>query len=157
MRSVFERFPDLHALRVAATDYAFTQGTAQAVARDFSGDRQTRIRSHVQTRAWICEQWLPLWRALNANQGDSGELKTRIQLIRQAILKRIELMYQAELSTLEETDRRQTMIAIESLIDFESWARMRDFSGLSVEEASEVWVSAIDRLLPPTPGEAPVS
>lgn len=157
VRSVFERFPDLHALRVAATDYAFTQGTAQAVARDFSGDRQTRIRSHVQTRAWICEQWLPLWRALNANQGDSGELKTRIQLIRQAILKRIELMYQAELSTLEETDRRQTMIAIESLIDFESWARMRDFSGLSVEEASEVWVSAIDRLLPPTPGEAPVS
>lgn len=157
VRSVFERFPDLHALRVAATDYAFTQGTAQAVARDFSGDRQTRIRSHVQTRAWICEQWLPLWRALNANQGDSSELKTRIQLIRQAILKRIELMYQAELSTLEETDRRQTMIAIESLIDFESWARMRDFSGLSVEEACEVWVSAIDRLLPPTPGEAPVS
>ena len=157
VRSVFERFPDLHALRVAATDYTFTQGTAQAVARDFSGDRQTRIRSHVQTRAWICEQWLPLWRALNANQGDSSELKTRIQLIRQAILKRIELMYQAELSTLEETDRRQTMIAIESLIDFESWARMRDFSGLSVEEACEVWVSAIDRLLPPTPGEAPVS
>src|SRR5882672_2381153 len=33
VRSVFERFPDLHALRVAATDYAFTQGTAQAVAR----------------------------------------------------------------------------------------------------------------------------
>ena len=44
VRSVFERFPDLHALRVAATDYAFTQGTAQAVARDFPGDRQTRAQ-----------------------------------------------------------------------------------------------------------------
>ena len=50
VRSVFERFPDLHALRVAATDYAFTQGTAQAVARDFSGDRLTRLKSHVETR-----------------------------------------------------------------------------------------------------------
>jgi AcrR family transcriptional regulator len=151
VRSVFERFPDLHALRVAATDYAFTQGTAQAVARDFSGDRQTRLRSHVETRAWICEQWLPLWRALNQNQGDSAELKSRILLIRQAILKRIELMYDAELSTLGDTERRQTMIAIESLIDFESWARMREFSGLSIEEARDVWVEAIDRLLPPTP------
>ena len=100
VRSVFERFPDLHALRVAATDYAFTQGTAQAVARDFSGDRLTRLKSHVETRSWICEQWLPLWRALNANQGDSSELKSRILLIRQAILKRIELMYEPELSTL---------------------------------------------------------
>jgi AcrR family transcriptional regulator len=151
VRSVFERFPDLHALRVAATDYAFTQGTAQAVARDFSGDRLTRLRSHVETRSWICEQWMPLWRALNANQGDSAELKSRIILIRQAILKRIELMYEPELATLDEVAKRQTLIAIESLIDFESWARMREFSSLSVEEAREVWVNGIDRLLPPTP------
>ncbi|MBY0317095.1 MAG: TetR/AcrR family transcriptional regulator [Reyranella sp.] len=151
VRSVFERFPDLHALRVAATDYAFTQGTAQAVARDFSGDRHARVKSHVETRSWICEQWLPLWRALNANQGDSNELKSRINLIRQAILKRIELMYDPELSTLNETEKRQTLIAIESLIDFESWARMRDFGGMSIEEAREVWIKSIDLLLPPTP------
>jgi AcrR family transcriptional regulator len=154
VRSVFERFPDLHALRVAATDYAFTQGTAQAVAREFTGDRQTRLKSHVETRAWICEQWLPLWRALNANQGDSAELKSRIVLMRQAILKRIELMYQPELASLDDTERRQILIAIESLIDFESWARMREYSGLSLEEAREVWIQAIDRLLPPTPPAA---
>jgi AcrR family transcriptional regulator len=154
VRSVFERFPDLHALRVAATDYAFTQGTAQAVAREFTGDRQTRLKSHVETRAWICEQWLPLWRALNANQGDSAELKSRIVLMRQAILKRIELMYQPELASLKDTERRQILIAIESLIDFESWARMREYSGLSLEEAREVWIQAIDRLLPPTPPAA---
>lgn len=154
VRSVFERFPDLHALRVAATDYAFTQGTAQAVARNFEGDRQTRLRSHVETRGWICEQWLPLWRALNANQGDSAELKSRILLMRQAILKRIEMMYQPELSTLGEGERRQTLIAIESLIDFESWSRMREYNGLSIEEAHDVWVQAIDRLLPPTPPSA---
>ena len=74
-----------------------------------------------------------------------------ILLIRQAILKRIELMYEPELSTLNQTERQQTLIAIESLIDFESWARMREFAGLSIEEAREVWVKTIDRLLPPTP------
>ena len=59
-------------------------------------------------------------------------------------------MYEPELSTLGETERQQTLIAIEGLIDFESWARMREFNGLSVEEAREVWVKSIDRLLPPT-------
>ena len=153
VRSVFERFPDLHALRVAATDYAFTQGTAQAVARDVQGDRATRVRSHVETRSWICEQWLPLWRALVANQGDSPELKKRIAAIRQSILRRIELMYDAELSTLDDVERRQTVLAIDALVDFESWARMRDFSGLSIEEAREVWMRAIDRLLPAAPAQ----
>lgn len=151
VRSIFERFPDLHGLRVAAADYAFTQGTAQAVARDQDGDRMTRIRSHVETRSWICDQWLPLWRALNANQGDSPELRARVQLVRLAIVRRIEQMYEAELSTLDEVKRQQTVLAIDSLIDFENWARMRDFSALSVEEAREVWIKAIDRLLPPTP------
>ena len=153
VRSVFERFPDLHALRVAATDYAFTQGTAQAVARDVQGDRAARIRSHVETRSWICEEWLPLWRALVANQGDSPELKKRIIAARQSILRRIELMYDAELSTLDEVERRQTVLAIDALVDFESWARMREFSGMSIEEGREIWVRAIDRLLPTTPAQ----
>jgi len=151
VRSVFERFVDLHALRVAATDYAFSQGTAQAAARDVEGDRQARLRSHVETRGRICEQWLPLWRALNANKGDSAALNSRVLLVRQAILKRIELMYRAELSTLTEQERRQTLIAIESLIDFESWARMREHNSLSFADACVVWIQAIDRLLPPTP------
>ena len=149
VRSVFERFPDLHALRVAAADYAFTQAAALAVARDVDGDRATRIRSHVETRSSSCEQWLPLWRALNANQGESVELRTRVQMVRQAIMRRIELMYEFELSTLGEVERQQAVLAIDSLVDFESWARMREFSALSAEEAREVWIKSIDRLLPP--------
>jgi AcrR family transcriptional regulator len=151
VRSVFERFPDLHALRVAATDYAFAQGNAQAAPRDLDGDRQARLKAHVETRGGICEQWLPLWRALNANKGDSAELKARIDLVRQAVLKRIELMYPTELATLGQVERRQILIAIETLIDFESWARMREYNGLSFAEACQVWIHAIDRLLPPTP------
>jgi AcrR family transcriptional regulator len=151
VRSVFERFPDLLALRVAATDYAFSQGMARAVVRGFDGDRPTRIGAHVQTRGQTCEHWLPLWRAVNANQGDSAELKERILLMRQAIIKRMQLMYAPELSTLPDDERHQLEVAIEALIDFESWARMRDDNGLAFDEACEVWIQAIDRLLPPTP------
>jgi AcrR family transcriptional regulator len=151
VRSIFERFVDLHALRLAATDYAFAEALSEVAANAANGSREERIRSHVQTRGAICARWLPLWRALNANRGHSPELNSRVVLIRQAILKRIELMYRPELSALPEQQRHHVMIVVESLIDFESWGRMRDDNGLSFDDACAVWSQAIDRLLPPTP------
>lgn len=151
VRSIFDRFPDLLAIRVAATDYALSIGNTQAAARDVDGDRQTRLRSQVETRGQTCERWLPLWRALNTNQGDSEELKSRINFVRRAIGQGIELMYAPKLSTLAEAERKRLVIALVALTDFESWARMRELHGLSVEEACAVWVRIIDRLLPPTP------
>lgn len=151
VRSVFERFPDLLSLRIAATDHAFALGSAQAMIRDADADRATRIRSQVQTRAQTCESWLPLWRALNANQGESAELKMRIGLMREAIRKRLEVMYQPELYGLDEGPRRYMLIALEAITDFESWGRMREDNGLNVEQACAVWIKTIDRLLPPTP------
>ena len=151
VRSVFERFPDLLSLRIAATDHAFAVGKAQAVVRDVDGDRSTRIRSQVETRSQTCEKWLPLWRALNANQGESAELKLRIRLARELIMKRLELMYRPELATLDDRARKHTLIALEALTDFESWGRMRELYGLSVEQGCDLWIRIIDRILPPTP------
>jgi hypothetical protein len=134
VRSIFERSPDLLSLRIAATDYVFAVGNAQAAPHDVDGDRPTRLRSQVETRH-TCEQWLPLWRALNADQ-------TRIRLARDLIMKRLELMYQPELSTLSEPDRKRTLMALEALTPL--WPVIR--TGLHL-----VWVGVIDRLLPPTP------
>ncbi|HEY6982083.1 MAG TPA: TetR/AcrR family transcriptional regulator [Reyranella sp.] len=151
VRSIFERFPDLHAIRVAATDYAIGEAKALGAPRDTNADRQTRIRSQVETRARSCERWLPFWRILNAGNNDSPELRQRIKMIRQLILMRIEVMFKPELVTLAEPERKKTLIALEALMDFESWARMIELFGLSHEQACTVWIRAIDRLLPPTP------
>ncbi len=157
VRSIFERFPDLHALRVAATDYAISEAKALGMPRDMNADRQTRIKSQVESRASGCERWLPLWRVLNTNTNESPELQQRIKMIRQLIVMRIEVMFKPELSTLGEPERKKTLLALEALMDFESWARMIEMFGLSREEACNVWLRAIDRLLPPTPSSTPVS
>lgn len=151
VRSVFERFPDLHTLRVAATDHVMSQASQQAAGHPPKGSRAVRLKTHVETRGRVCEEWLPLWRALNANQGESAELKDRIRRVRELVIRRLETMYEPELATLGPVERQQTVLAIEALIDFESWARMRDMFGLTYEEACALWVSAIDRLLPSTP------
>ncbi len=151
VRSVFERFPDLNTIRVAATDHAIAESVAQNVPFDLNGDRQTRIRLHVEVRGWGCERWLPLWRVLNADPGESAELKKRIRMIRELIVMRIQAIFKRELSTLADLERRRVVIALEALVDFESWGRMRELYGLSSEEACSVWIRAFDRLLPPTP------
>ena len=151
VRSVFERFPDLNALRVAATDYALAQAAALAPARHVDGDRQTRVRSQVDTRAGTCERGVALWRLLMTMQEDSDELKLRVRRAREVTMARLELMYKPELSTLPPDEKRDLLIALEALTDFESWARMREQYGLPFEEASAVWTYAINRLLPPTP------
>lgn len=151
VRSVFERFDDLLALSLAAADYAFAEGLAQAAIRDLDGTREQRLRAQVETRAGICERWLPLWRVLLHNQNESEFLRTRIGLMRDAVWARLALMYRAELDPLPEADRRKILIALEQLTDFESWGRMRERHRLSVDEAIDAWIAAIDRLLPATP------
>ena len=151
VRSLFERFPDLLTLSLAAADFAFAQANAEAVIRNVSADRPMRIRSQVETRGGTCERWLPLWRALNTNQHYSPELKHRIRFMRDAVVRRLDLMYRPELAPLSEKERRWILITLEALTDFESWARMRFQHGLSIEEACAVWIRAIDGLLPPTP------
>src|SRR5258708_40156901 len=78
VRSIFERFPALHALRLAATDYAIAEGRAQGAVKDVDADRQTRIRSQIEVRSRSCERWLPLWRVLHANPDESPEIRERI-------------------------------------------------------------------------------
>src|SRR5204863_4076192 len=100
VRSLFERFPDLVGLSIAAADYAFVHANAQAIIRNVDADRSTRIRTQVETRGRTCEEWLPLWRTLTRNLHHSEELKLRMRRARAAMVLRIELMYRPELSTL---------------------------------------------------------
>lgn len=151
VRSVFERFPDLNALRVAVTDQAIAEGRSAGALRDIDADRATRIRSQVRSRAAGCERWLPLWRVLSTQYEGSPELAKRMRMVRELVRMRVELMFQKELAALAQPQRRGTLIALESITDYESWGRMREMHGLSVDEACDVWMRALDHLLPATP------
>ena len=154
VRSIFERFPDLGKLRVAAADYSLAQAAALAPARHVDGDRATRIRSQVETRAGTCERGVKLWRVLLANVADDEDLKLRVRISRDRTIERMEVMYRPELSTLAEQERKYMLVALEAITDIESWERMREQHGLSFEEACSVWIGAIERMLPPTPPAA---
>jgi len=148
IRSVFHNFSDLLTLSLAAADYAFAQAAAQTAVPNLDADMHTRLKAQVETRAAICERWLPLWRALLRYQSESEELTIRIKRIRAAMVARLELVYRPELSTLPETERTQLLVALDILTDFESWGMLREGHDLSIEAAREVWMDAIGRMLP---------
>ena len=154
VRSIFERFPDLTALRIAVTDHAIAEARGYGALRDLDADRPARIRSQVEQRGRTCERWLPLWRVLSSDNEQSPDLHQRIRMIRQLSVMRMEMMFRPELSATSDDVRKKTMLALEALLDFESWARMRELYDLSFEQASTVWSNAIERLLPPTPAVA---
>jgi AcrR family transcriptional regulator len=91
-RSVFERFDDLLTLSFAAADHVLVQVSAEAEARDVDGDRQTRLKSQVATRAALCERWLPIWRALIRHQYGSEHLPARLERIYDLVFERLKLM-----------------------------------------------------------------
>src|SRR5215510_10235076 len=74
-RSLLTHFSSLLDLSLAVAEHAFVQRSTQAVARHVDGDRQTRLKSQVETRAQTCEEWLPLWRALLHYQRKANKLK----------------------------------------------------------------------------------
>jgi AcrR family transcriptional regulator len=151
VRSVFERFSDLAALTLATADHAIAVGQAEAAPRDVHGDRPTRIHSHVATRAAACERWLPLLRVMVTTQQQVQELRMRVVMARQGNIVRMRMMYAPELAGLADPAREQLLVAMATMISFESWDQMRDCYGLSSESAQAVWRAAIDRMLPPTP------
>ena len=146
-RSVFERFTDLLTLSLAVADYAFGQALAQAAAPDVDADFNTRLKAQVEVRAAICEEWLPLWRTLLRYEGKSEELSVRIKNIRAAMMARLALVYGPELSLVPEPERSQLLIGLDLLTGLESWGRMREQHGLSIEAARELWINAIGRML----------
>jgi AcrR family transcriptional regulator len=150
-RSVYQHFSGLHALTLAAADDVFEQALAHAAAPNVDADLRTRHKAQVETQAAVCERWLPLWRALLHYQSESKKVAIRIKRARAAMVARLELVYGPELSTLPVPERSQLLMAMDVLTDFESWGKLREGHGLSIEAARKVWMSAVEHMLPVVP------
>ncbi|WP_428667161.1 TetR/AcrR family transcriptional regulator [Reyranella sp.] len=154
-RSIHERFVSVDELHGTAAEYAMNQAIALAPLASADADRQTRITAQVRTRAGTCERALRLWRLLLAGQSSSPGLRNKVTVARKMIGLRLEAMYRPELGTLPAAERHKLLVTLEALTDFESWALMREYHEMSFDDACDIWIGAIDRLLPPTPEASP--
>lgn len=150
VRSVFERFPDMHKLQVAAAIHAIDRAASLAPPPLLGADRKARIEHYVEVRAQLCEVWGRLWRGLLVNRDDSDALKQKIGSFQESRLSRLAVAFRPELATLSDVEHRRTLVTLGLLTDAGSWSCMREVVGMSVDEARAVWVGSFERLLPPT-------
>ena len=59
------------------------------------------------------------------------------------MMTRLALVYGPELSMLSDPERAQLLIGLDVLTGFESWGRMREEHGLSIEAARELSINAM--------------
>src|SRR5262245_55369627 len=104
------------------------------------------FNSHVETRAFVCEKWLPLWRLIVRQE--QPELKKRDAMVRSSSNEQLKLMYRPGRSRRAERGRDRLILALAGLIGLESCDQWGICYNLSMEDAQAVWRSAIDRLLP---------
>lgn len=151
LRTVFERFSSLNGLALAVFDTILQGARTTSIDKLLEADRMTRIRGHIEVRVGVCERWYPLWRVLLRSSHDCEELEDQLDTVRKLTRARLERVYQRELDMLSGSSRAALLIALESVLDFSVWGRMRQRQGLSVEQAKEVWIESVNSLLPPTP------
>ncbi len=151
VRSVFERFPDLNKLQIAAVIHALDRVIALVPPPQLDANQSTRIEDYVTMRAQFCEIWSRFWRGILANRAESDDLKQKISRFQETRISRLEVIFGQELATLPDAERRKVLLTLGILTDASSWNSMREFLGLSIDEARAVWVDAIQRLLPKAP------
>ena len=148
LRTVFERFGSLTGLALAVFDSILEQNVTVSLDHLAGQGREERIAGYITVRAGVCERWYPLWRVLMRSAHDCPDLDDRLDTVRKRTRQRIEKAFADELSGLRETTRAALLIALESVLDFGVWGRMRHRQGLSVEQAKAVWVEGMNTLLP---------
>lgn len=149
LRSVFERFTSMDELNLAALDHAMAQSRGDMALAEVEADRPARLRCHVDARARICEEWLPLWRVSMILMRDAHRpvLASWLEKAHQENARWLDQFYRPELEPMPADRRARTRAILATLTSFESWDLLRHAVGLSLQESKQAWCETIDRLL----------
>jgi AcrR family transcriptional regulator len=141
LRSVFRHFKDMESLYREMTDVIETDLRA-AVAKPFKGETwRERVLELIDRRGAGFEQITPMRRASDARRHASAVLQEDHQRLTLAL--REILRHQLPRDAVG----RPTFEALELLLSFEAWSRLRREQGLSPNEARKALRAAVKALI----------
>lgn len=142
LRTVFRHFRDMDSLYREMTEVI--EGELHAIIDEplVGAGWRARLDEILERRAAVYERIAPFKRAADVHRRESASLQAshaRMVAISREILHR-------ELPPEIARDRTR-MEAVDLLLSFEAWSRLRDEQGLSARRAAEVVRSLLDALL----------
>lgn len=141
LRSVFRHFKDMESLYREMTD-VIEADLRSMIARPFKGETwQERVVELIERRSAGFEEMMPIRRASDARRHTSAVLQEdheRLTSVLREILKHV---------TPRGAVDRPTFEALELLLSFEAWSRLRREQGLSVNDARKTLRLAVRALI----------
>lgn len=139
-RTVFRHFNDMESL-LAEISSTIRSETAQMRTHSVVGDTpEEKLANHIDWRTRLFEKVMPFKKCEQTNRHRSQTLQRQHQtMVRQ--------LREALNETFDGTLDRQTFEAMDLLLSFESWRRMREDQALSMDEARAIWHATALKLL----------
>ncbi len=151
LRSVYVHFDDLEDLFTAAAGKQFQRMAALYEPVPTEGPLVDRIDALVTQRARMMEAAAPVRRATLLQEPFSPTLAKVMGMVRKAMRENVELVFAAELSEHERSDRERLSAAIDVAAGTATWETLRVHDGLGVDAARTVVAEMLTKLLsPPT-------
>ncbi len=143
LRSVFRHFKDMESLYAAMTARLSRQYEMWLVPFEAS-DWRGQLRETIARRLGTYERLMPFKRAADAHRHESAAIQT--EHARTLALMRARLK-----SVLPDQIAADELVfeAIDLLLSFETWQRLRMEQGLSAERAAALITAQVDRLVEP--------
>jgi AcrR family transcriptional regulator len=142
LRSVFRHFKDMESLYREITDVIEADLRAATVAKPFKGETwRERVLELIERRSAGFEQIAPMRRASDARRHASAVLQDDHQ--RLTLTLRDILRHQLPRDAVD----RPTFEALELLLSFEAWSRLRREQGLTPNDARKALRAAVKALI----------
>jgi len=138
-RSVHNHFVDVEALRTEVADRQWTHVAPLASYLDVEQGVEVRINELIEQRAAIFEAVSPVRRAALLQLPESPAIAARLAQADRALRNQINRGF-PEMSS-------DTLDAVDALLSWDAWNRLRGAQGLSVARAKRVLVRTIRMLL----------
>ena len=147
-RSVNRYFGDVHVMQQAAAERAVIRGTPRfkihAIGR---GPRDRRVREFVEVRVRAQVEMGPTARAAKQYEQTRTYIREQMEGVRLLLCDQVELQFAPELAALGPQVRAATVLAIDTLFQFESLDHNLNERALPADELTDLLCIAVDQLL----------
>ncbi|KWV50018.1 hypothetical protein AS156_14695 [Bradyrhizobium macuxiense] len=138
MRTFFLHFPEKGQLRQAVLERLTPEPIEPPPSEsNMQGGLEARLAQFVDMRTRTLENMTPHRRASNAMIETSPQLQKHRLRVRKAFRDVVDRWFAAELDRLPAEARRQWLVGIATLVDWEMWQSLRTYPSRSIPEAKE--------------------
>ncbi|HVP28238.1 MAG TPA: TetR/AcrR family transcriptional regulator [Myxococcota bacterium] len=149
IRSLFQHFPDLESLWVAAADKTIETTLPLLSPLPKEGPFEERLAAFLDQRCKVLELTTPIRRAASLLAPFSEEMRRRFENARRIGVEELERVFTPELARCPDALRARVFSAVEISSSWLTWESLRRVRGLSREESRAVLEHMLRAVLEP--------